>query len=294
MQNMNWDDLKFLLAVYRTKTYSAAARHLNVDSTTVSRRLSALQHTVEADLFHRLGDATLQLTPLGETIVRHAERMERETEAIAQATGEQANKIVGTVRITSVPLVTNKLLAPALSSLFSLYPDLRVKLVPDARDLSLTRREADLAIRLARPAVGGSQVKARRIGTLEYGVFVSKDIEPDKADRLDWIALDDTLAHLPQSKWLANLCKSNHARLSGLRVMDGETALEAAASGIGKAVLPLIAGCDDARLQRVEAGKLPHLPGREIWLLSHAEQRDIKSIRIAIDWIETIDWSLKH
>lgn len=291
MQSMNWDHLKFLLAVYRTKTYSAAARHLNVDSTTVSRRLSALQHAVGADLFYRLGDAALELTPLGKTVVSHAERMERESDSIARATGEQANKIVGTVRITSVPLVTNKLLARSLPSLMSSYPDLDIELVPDARDLSLTRREADLAIRLARPVVGGSQIKARRIGMLEYGVFVSKDIESGRLDELGWIALDDTLAHLPQAKWLANLCKSNQERLTGLRVMDSETALEAAASGVGKAILPLAAGCTDPRLRRVSVEKFPSLPGREIWLLSHVEQRDIKSIRIAIDWIETIDWT---
>jgi len=288
---MRWDDLRVLLAIHRARTLSAAARYLGVDATTVSRRLRSLQNAAGTALFLRLPDATLKLNQAGVAILAHAERMEREADAIGQALGEEAQKVVGTVRITAVPIVINRLLLPSLPSLLDAHPDLTVELVPDARDLSLTRRDADLAIRLARPVSGGTLVKARRIGTLVYGVFAAQGIAEKDAERLGWIAYDDTMAHLPQSKWLADLVASGTGGKSGIRVTDGETAVEAAASGLGKALVPTWAGTHDPRLRTLDVSEMPALPEREVWLLSHAEQRGFQSIRTVISWIETLKWS---
>jgi DNA-binding transcriptional LysR family regulator len=223
--------------------------------------------------------------------MERAERMERQAEEIWQAVGEESQKIVGKVRVTSVPIVINRLLVPSLPHLSAAHPALIVELVPDARNLSLTRREADLAIRLARPASGGTCVKARRIGTLAYAVFAAKRAESSNINALPWITYDETMAHLPQAKWLAGMERSGAGKLSGLRVTDAETAIEAAACGIGKALLPSIVGASDARLQAVALAGMSPPPKREVWLLSHADQRDFKSIRAAREWIETIRWS---
>ncbi len=296
MQGMDWNDLRYLLAVHRTGTYTAAARILGVDDTTVSRRLKSLERSVDAELFHRLADATLTLSQAGHAIVRHAENMEFETEAIGQALGEEARKVVGTVRVTSVPIVVNRILVPAIAPLLEEHPHLSVETVPDARDFSLTRREADIAIRLARPVSGGGRVKARRIGTLSYGAFAAAGIETRDAGALGWIRYDDTMAHLPQSKWIDRFTGSEKdtpakAAVSGIRVSDAETALEAAACGLGMALLPMGAGQRDPRLQMLEQIGTPPLPEREVWLLSHTEQRNLKSVRTVIEWIETLAWS---
>ena len=291
MQRLNWDDLRYFLAVHRTGTFSAAARHLGVDDTTVSRRLQAMQRTAGTELFHRLPDANLKLTPVGHLVAEHAERMERQADGIGQVLGEEAQRILGKVRITSVPLVINRLLVPSLPRLAAAHPGLTVELVPDARALSLTRREADLAIRLARPTTGGSRVTARRIGMLSYGVFTAKSAGISGRHGLPWITYDETMAHLPQAKWLAGIGRPGKAGISNLRVTDAETAIEAAACGIGKAVLPLVIGSGDPRLQAVDVGGMTPLPEREVWLLSHVDQRDLKSIRAAREWIETIRWS---
>lgn len=249
-----------------------------------------MQTAAGAELFHRLPDATLRLTQTGTAIMAHAERMEREAEAIGQTLGDAAQKIAGTVRITSVPIVVNRLLVPALPSLLTEHPHLVVEFVPDARDLSLTQREADLAIRLARPSTGGTRVKARRFGTLTYGIFAARDIDVEDARELDWITYDETMSHLPQSRWLTSLGKGANFKKSFIRVVDAETAMEAAACGLGKALLPTSAGNKHPRLQPIEHTGLP-MPEREVWLLSHAEQRNFASVQAVIGWINTINWT---
>lgn len=290
MQSLNWDDLRYLLAVHRGGTYSAAARYLGVDDTTVARRLKSLQAAAGTDLVQRLADNSIKLTQAGCAVLAHAETMEREAEAIRQTLGEGASKAVGTVRITSVPIVINRLLVPAVPKLLRAHPDLAVEVVADARDFSLTRREADLAIRLARPTSGGTKVITRRIGTLIYGAFAHTDAKDDEAETLEWITFEDTMNHLPQARWIAGLNRTAKSAISMLRVNDAETALEAAACGLGKTLLPRSVGSNDPRLRQIAVSGLRPDLGREVWLLSHAEQKDLKHIRAAIEWIETIGW----
>ena len=173
MQTMNWNDLRYILAVSRGRTLAAAARLLGVDDTTVARRLVAVQEMIGVRLYQRLADGTLALTTSGERAALHAERMEREISALGDALSGADDMVSGTVRVTSVPIIINRMLVPAAPTLLKRHRELHLEFVADARDLSLTRREADLALRLARPKTGGTKVTARRIGTMRYDVYAS-------------------------------------------------------------------------------------------------------------------------
>ena len=290
MQPLAWDDLRYLLAAHRAGSYAAAARRLGVDDTTVSRRLRALQRIAGAELLMRRPDGTLRLTPAGEAVAARAERMEGHARAIGEALGRAAGSALGTVRVTAVPILAHRVLVPALPELLHAHPGLAVELVPEARDLSLTRREADLAIRLARPLAGGSRVTARRIGTLAYGAFAAAGLGDAEAAALPWITHDDATAHRPPARWLARAAVAGRA--AGLRVACAETALEAAARGLGRALLPLAAGGRDPRLRAVDPGGPPPPPGRDVWLLAHAEQRDLAAVRATAAWIASLGcWS---
>jgi DNA-binding transcriptional LysR family regulator len=151
---MNWNDLRYVLALSRGRTLTAAARLLGVDDTTVARRLTALQETFRVRLYQRLGDGTLQLTTSGQRAALHAERIEREIGLLAGGLAGADDIVAGTVRVTAVPIIINHVLVPALQILLKRHPQLQLELIADARDLSLTRREADLALRLARPKTG--------------------------------------------------------------------------------------------------------------------------------------------
>jgi len=107
---------------------------------------------------------------------------------------------IGTVRVTSVPILTNRLLASSARDLIENHPGLIIELIPDSRDFSLTRREADISIRLARPMTGGTNIKARRIATLEYAAFAPTTIHSREIRRLPWITYEDAMSHLPQRK----------------------------------------------------------------------------------------------
>ncbi len=291
MRNLNWNDLRFLLALHRSGTYSEAGRQLGVDDTTVSRRIKVLERVTGTTLFLRRPDHSLELTPLGQEIADRAEAMERATDAIAESLGAAEKQVRGTVRLTAVPLVVNRVLIPALPSFLAAHPGLTVELTPDARDLSLTRREADLALRLARPKVGGGDVLAQRIGRLSYAAFYAANLKQQQAESLPWITYDDGMAHLPHARWLAQRAKRATEQASNLRVSDGESALEAAVQGLGKTLAPSIVGAADGRLKAwpLRDGTVP--PQREVWLLSHAAQRELTSIRTVIDWLKSIRWA---
>lgn len=288
MQLNNWNDLRYLLAVKRGATIAAAAKLLSVDDTTVSRRLATLQVASGATLFSRQPDGKLRLTASGEAIARCAETMERQVDLVNESLGAGHGRYAGSVRLTAVPIVANRLLAPAAGKLLDRHPALQLELIPESRDLSLSRREADLAIRLARPSTGGSDVKARRIGMLAYSVYAARSRALKAAAALPWTTYDNSLAHLPQARWMAKAADGNGDGVCGLRVHDAETAMEAVLAGLGKTLLPTVIGEREPRLRRLETDARSPLPSREIWLLAHADQIDLGRIKAVIAWLENV------
>jgi DNA-binding transcriptional LysR family regulator len=285
---MNWNDLRYLLAVWRGQTLTNAARRLNVDDTTVSRRLAALQAMVGTQLVQRQGDGRLTLTRAGEVVARRAEAMEQQFDAIREVVGLDRDPCTGTVRVTSVPILINRLFVRFVSALLERHPGLIIELVPDSRDLSLTRREADIAVRLARPATGGTSVKARRIGAVKYAAYTSTAVKLRDVRRLPWITFDEAMSYLPQARWIARAVRDAPRSISELRVHDAETALEAAAAGLGMTLLPTAIADRDTRLRPVPLIGVQSCPSRDIWLLAHADQIGVARVSTVINWIEGV------
>ncbi len=281
MQGHDWNDLRYLLALHRAGSLVQAARLLGVNETTVARRLRGLETALGLRLVGR--DATRGLLA-GETarrLIALAETVERGHAAFAEAAGQATGEISGTVRITAVPVVVNRILIPHLASLQAKHPFLCIDLLPETRNADLTRREADLALRLARPATGGLEVKARRIGTLRYAAY-----GPAAGGGETWILYDEARAHLPQARWL----KTVAATASRLRVSDTETALEAVAAGLGQTLLPRLVADQDPRLGE-RTGDLPPAPDRPVWLLSAEETPDRPAMAAVKDWLAALPWS---
>jgi len=290
MQDYDWDDLKFFLAVCRAGRFSEAGRKLGADETTVSRRLRRLEARLGSRLFLRNSAGGHELTPAGEKVLVHAEAVERETAAIGDLTGQTGFGLAGTVRISSVPMMINKVLVPNLPALTAAYPGLEIELVPDARNADLSKREADLAVRLARPSSGGLQIKAQKIGLLEFAVYGPAVAGEDGGKGLRWIGYDDAHAGLPQARWISAVAAEARTARHTLRVADVETALEAAAHGQGKTLLPVLVGAADPRVIRLDGPQTPPLPTREVWLLSHKDQDRRAPILAAKDWLSGLSW----
>ena len=288
MQMMNWNDLRYILAVSRGKTLAAAARLLGVDNTTVARRLVAVQEMIGVRLYQRLTDGTLQLTTSGERAVLHAERIECEISALDVALSGADDMVSGTVRVTSVPIIVNHVLVPAAQTLLKRHPELQLQFVGDARDLSLTRREADLALRLARPKTGGTKVTARRVGTMRYDVYASASCSARDAKLLPWVTYDEAMAHLPQARWIAETAVRNDERIASLHVNDAEALLEAVIAGLGRSLLPCVVADGDSRLRRLAGKRRAPALSRELWLLTHSELRRLGRIEAVVAWVEEI------
>lgn len=288
MQMLNWNDLRYVLAISRGKTLGGAARLLGVDDTTVARRLVAVQGTIGARLYQRLPDGTLQLTSAGERTALHAERIEREIGAIDTSVAGADDLVSGTVRVTSVPIIVGHILVPAAQALLKRHPKLQLELVADPRDLSLTRRETDLALRLARPKTGGTRVLARRVGTLRYGVYAPASCSMRDAKILPWVTYDEAMVHLPQARWIVATAARSNQRIAAVRVNDAEALLEAVLAGLGRSLLPCVIADRDSRLRRLGAkGGAPVL-SRELWLLTHSDMRRLGRIEAVVKWIEEI------
>lgn len=288
MQAVNWHDLRYILAVGRGKTLAAAARALGVDDTTVARRLAAVQAALGARLYQRLANGTRQLTEAGERAALHAERIEREISALDGAVAGADDVVAGTVRVTSVPIIVNRILVPAAPILLKRHPELQLELVADARDLSLTRREADLALRLARPKTGGSKVTARRVGTLRYDVYASASCPAREAKGLPWLTYDEAMAHLPQARWITATAARNGETIAAVHVNDAEGVLQAVIAGLGRSLLPRVVADGDKRLRRLGAERRAPVLTRELWLLAHSELRRLGRIEAVVGWIEQI------
>ena len=279
MQATDWDDMRFVLAVGRTQSYAAAARQLRVNESTVARRVAQFERHLSARLFER-SDGILQPTDAGAETIARAERIELEVQATEGRLAGFNDRAAGSVRVTAACLFTNHILVPALPRLLNKHPLLRVELVADGRDLSLTNREADVAVRLARPE-SDSRAIAKRVGKLSYAVYASTS-QADEA--LPWIAYDDRLRDLPQAKWIADEMARDGAAKPQLLINDAETLLKCLVLGLGKSLLPVEVGDRTRGLARVSDGSKPM--AREIWLLVHPELRDLTRVKAVMNWLQ--------
>ena len=277
MQDINWDDLKVILAIFRAKSLAGAARKLGVNETTVARRLAKIENQLDARVFERKSKSLLP-SQTGRFVVHSAERVELETQSLGNKVIGADKIVAGVVRLTAVPIMINHLLVPALSQLLNRYPELELELIADSRELSLTNRQADLALRLVRPSKE-LHTLARRIGQFDYGVYASVNSD---AELVDWLTFEEGMRHLPQAQWIRDHTLRHNLVIANASVNDGETILAMVKAGMGRSLLPLIVGDADPELVRLdEEVKL----SREIWLVVHPELRQLARINAVVEWL---------
>ena len=290
MQDHDWNDLRYALALHRAGTLAGASRLVGVNETTVARRLKSLELIFQTNLFFRNHTGKYGATEVGRELIERAEIVERENASISETIGRLKSQPVGVVRITSVPIIANRILVPRLGRFRAANPSVTIELVPDARNLSLTKREADLAVRFARPDSGGLRIKSRKLGALTFAIYGPASASDKNIKGLEWIGYDDAHANLPQARWLAAANAGDDMAFPCLRVCDVETALEATAAGVGKTILPRLVADADNRLRRVQCVRSEDLPIRDVWLLFHSDQEKHRSIIAAKEWITDIEW----
>lgn len=183
---MNWDDMKYFLAVARDGQFLSAAHRLGVSQATLNRRVTALEARLETPLFKR-STTGCELTTQGIALMEHAIRMEVETLQISSTLSGRESEISGTVRIGAPDGFGVAFLAPRLHLLTAKFPKLSVQLVPMPRHFSLSQREADIAITIGRPEKG--RLRVQKLTDYSLGLYASKSYleangKPDTIDVL--------------------------------------------------------------------------------------------------------------
>ena len=273
---MDWNDLRYILTIARAGTLAGAARRLGVNQTTVARRLSAAEAALGARLFERI-DGALHPTRSGQAAIAGAADVEQEVLGLERGIGRSDVDAAGLVRVTAVPVLVNRLLIPALPALVTKHPRLRIELTAEPRNVSLTRREADIALRLGRPE-SGRAVLAKRIGHFAYAAYGPRRRAPD---RLPWITYEEGLSHLPQARWMA--ANVPMEEIAPMLVGDAETIVHAIHAGLGKSLLPCFVADPDPRLRRL--GGPQAVLTRELWLLTHRDLRHHARVSSVVDWL---------
>jgi DNA-binding transcriptional LysR family regulator len=284
MQQLHWNDLRVLLAVARAQSLSGAAALLGVNATTVSRRLKALEGIAGTPLLLRDQIGGLGLTQKGQALADQAEGMERHANLADTLLGRDT-VLGGTVRLTAVPFLLNRFIVPNIYSFTQAHPALQISLVPDNRNLSLTRREVDLAIRFGEPQEGGNAILAQKIGDVRFSAFTAKAFPSVSVAERPWLTYDPIAAHLPQAKWTETLAKEHGTQSSGLLMHDLETAYQTVFHTPSCAVLPDKVACEDQRLFCLE--HLGHQAAmyRDVWLMRHRDMRDVDRIEAVVTWL---------
>lgn len=275
---MNWDDLRHFLVLAETGSFSAAARALDLDHTTVARRVAALEAALGVRLVDRLPRAVV-LTEEGRRIAARGDAMRREAHGVMRAALGMDAGLAGTVRVSAPPAFARHVVVPQVAALRRSHPGIVLELNGEQGFVDLDRREADIALRLSRPAQDG--LIARKLGDLAFGLYATPEYLAAHAEA-DWafIARDGHPMALPQDKWL-DAYRGN--RPVAFRGNESGMLLEAALAGVGVALLPRFvvpAASDLVALPCAEP-----LPHREIWLAVHDDLRHAPRVRAVMDFL---------
>lgn len=279
---LEWDDLRTFLAITRHGNLSAAARALKVTQTTMGRRLEGLHQRAGARLLQKTPTGFV-LTVVGHSVLANVERMEAEALAVERTITGQDARLEGEVRITTVETFGARVLVPLFAELRRKQPGLVIELITDTRALSLSRREADIAVRLAQFEQQDAVV--RKIGEMAFGLFASTEYlessgAPDfkaGAPGHAVIALQQDLALLPEARWLDELTRLAEVVL---RSNSRDAHLQAALAGYGIACLPKYLASSTG-LVEMPTRKDPLRRG--IWTGVHRDTRHVPRIRIVLD-----------
>ncbi|OBS09168.1 LysR family transcriptional regulator [Acidihalobacter prosperus] len=274
----NWEDLRHFLAVAQAGSLSGAARTLKVDHATVSRRLAALERRLEARLVERL-PRECRLTATGERVYALASEIESQAFAIDRiARGEQA-QLKGEVTVSATPMTVEAILAVRLGDFRRRYPGIQLSLSAQNLFVSLTRREADIAVRMDAP--GEQNNVARKLGQIPFALYSSRDYPHlDRPEAWEFIFYDAQFESVSNQQWLIQAAGTREV---ACRVSTTAGQQAAARAGAGVANLPCFLGDADEQLVRLPFDGEAHMP--DLWLVVHSDLRRSAPVRAVMDYL---------
>ncbi len=282
---LDWDELRYFLAIQRHGNLSAAAREMGVAQSTVGRRLATLEASLGVRLLDRTPDGYV-LTSAGQDVRERAERLEQEAQSLERSVGGRDERAAGIVRIACAEAIAGHILAPSFATLHQDHPDIRIELIPHPREVSLAMREAELSVRITQPVQ--HDLVIRRLGSLAFGLYASPSylLKHGSLNDVQGCANHNLIRQLndvesgPQFGWLADL--TSRAKVV-FQTSSHEAAVMAASQGGGLACLARFRADREPDLVRLSPPTEPPTAG--IWLTVHKDNRDTARIRTVIDHV---------
>lgn len=278
---MNWEDLKHFIAVAEAGSLSGGARKTGVSAATIGRKIGQLERDLGVSLLRRSAGG-ITLSRAGSKIFNSAQKSAEalyEIQRIAAATRASGDL---PVRISATEPIVSEILAPALPLLWQQLPPAKVSLIASTAVASFTRQEADIAVRMFRPA--GDNLIARRLVNIELGCFAATAYldrrRPEKIDigREKLLVFDDSYGEIAEVKWVRDRGLQGAVALSST---SSRTLMQAARAGAGIAIAPRFLA---ARMGLVEV-PAPRIPTRQCWLVSHADSKSSQTIMQTKEWV---------
>jgi DNA-binding transcriptional LysR family regulator len=279
----DWDDIRYFLTLHRHGTLAAAGAALMLDPTTVGRRLMKLEDELGARLFDRTPGGYV-LTDAGHRLLPRAERIEREALGVERDVAGEDQKLEGVVRLTATEMLTTRFIAPQLRRFRERFPEIQLELQCTHLDVNLARREADIALRLARPTQEDLIIK--RLSFIHLGLYASVDyvdrfgLPRDSLAGHQMILFANTPPFRRENDWI-------EARMDGGRVAlrsDSVSATySATVAGTGIGLLPCLVADHDRHLVRLPFEGAPE--PRQIWQAVHKDLRDSARIGAVLDFL---------
>lgn len=271
---MNWDDMRFFLALAREGSVSGAGRALEVQHTTVARRIAAFEEQLGSRLFDRMPSG-YALTQVGENLMPHALGVEELVYAADREVLGMDAQLSGSLKLAASYDVFSRLITPKLHQFTEQYPAIELELVSSTGLVDLGSRQADLALRLSpKPP---EQLIGREVVHLSHGVYASKKylskkraqeqliLWPHDKDKPEWV-----VDHFPGARVAA-------------RTSEIMTMMEAVKNHLGLARMPCYVGDAEPTLLRLDVTLTPSNWG--VWVLSHPDLRTTSRVRACREFL---------
>ncbi len=279
-QLLKWNDIQLILAVCQHGSLSGAARYMEINHSTVFRRVAAIEKKLNVRLFDRINSSYV-MTEAGQTVLDAGQRIENEVENLATKLIGEDSSLKGTLRVTAPDALLSYVIMPLIAKFIKMYPDINLEINNTNNALSLTKRETDIAIRSTNtPPDTAAGKKICNLSTAIYGS--EKYLTSQKSillDDLSWLMPSDELRQLPANKWL----QLHHPKASVILYSNSLFDLHKAVKlDVGVAPLPCFLGDREVTFKRI-LGPVDDL-NAELWVLLHPDLRNTARVRAFVDF----------
>jgi DNA-binding transcriptional LysR family regulator len=275
---LDWEDLRYFVALTRHGTLSATARELRVNHATVARRIASLETLLRCSLFDRRADG-YTVNAAGKAVLDEARAMDEAALSVLRRL-DGGTELSGLIRLAARRVLAERFLIGRLQVFHERYPAIDLEVIGGSRVVSLARREADMALRYGAPK--DTELVARRVARIAFGFYAS----PAYRDKIKageapaFVGFDEESDFIPEAGWLARQFAEKRFAFR----TDSQTSQAAAArAGYGLALLPRYVAAHDADL--VEVPLAGNLPERDVWLVIRRDLKKVPRVRVFTDYL---------